>query len=160
MRTPPSDQANGIWQRHGSAILGMTFLVLIVTWGYWHIEIDDAYIFYTYARNIATGQGYVFNPGERILGTTSPRHPGGIANVCFGLETRQIDSSCQLKSILGLDIEASSKVRREDVVFATSHNSRRWRTPLESHAHDWHIDCLARGGTAVVPALRQSVDSS
>ncbi|KPL78696.1 hypothetical protein ADN00_05455 [Ornatilinea apprima] len=34
--------------------------------------IDDAYITFRYARNILAGQGFVFNPGERILGTTTP----------------------------------------------------------------------------------------
>ena len=34
--------------------------------------IDDAYITFRYARNILAGQGFVFNPGERVLGTTTP----------------------------------------------------------------------------------------
>lgn len=35
------------------------------------IRIDDAFIFYTYAKNIAEGAGYVFNNGEKINATTS-----------------------------------------------------------------------------------------
>lgn len=34
--------------------------------------IDDSYITYRYARNILAGDGIVFNPGERVLGTTTP----------------------------------------------------------------------------------------
>jgi len=34
--------------------------------------IDDAYITYRYAQNILGGNGFVFNPGERVLGTTTP----------------------------------------------------------------------------------------
>jgi hypothetical protein len=34
--------------------------------------IDDAYITYRYARNLLSGYGPVFNPGERVLGTTTP----------------------------------------------------------------------------------------
>src|SRR3990172_13278728 len=34
--------------------------------------IDDAYITFRYARNLLAGQGLVFNPGERVLGTTTP----------------------------------------------------------------------------------------
>lgn len=34
--------------------------------------IDDAYITYRYARNIAEGVGFVYNPGEHVLGTTTP----------------------------------------------------------------------------------------
>lgn len=47
--------------------------------------IDDAYITYRYARNIAEGVGFVYNPGEYVLGTTTPLYtlllalPGSIA---------------------------------------------------------------------------------
>lgn len=33
---------------------------------------DDAYITFRYVRNLVMGQGYVFNAGERVLGTTTP----------------------------------------------------------------------------------------
>src|SRR3954453_11205359 len=33
--------------------------------------IDDAYITYRYAYNLAAGHGLVFNPGERVEGSTS-----------------------------------------------------------------------------------------
>ena len=35
---------------------------------------DDAYITYRYGQNLATGKGLVFNPGERIMASTSPGH--------------------------------------------------------------------------------------
>jgi hypothetical protein len=34
--------------------------------------IDDAYITFRYARNLADGIGFVYNNGERVLGTTTP----------------------------------------------------------------------------------------
>ncbi|MGI9148898.1 MAG: hypothetical protein ACR2IK_20505 [Chloroflexota bacterium] len=34
--------------------------------------IDDAYITFRYARNLAEGVGLVYNPGEWVLGTTTP----------------------------------------------------------------------------------------
>jgi len=34
--------------------------------------VDDAYITFRYARNLASGRGFVYNPGERVLGTTTP----------------------------------------------------------------------------------------
>jgi hypothetical protein len=34
--------------------------------------VDDAYITYRYARNIVQGAGFVYNPGERVMGTTTP----------------------------------------------------------------------------------------
>ena len=33
---------------------------------------DDSYITYRYAQNLLHGQGLVFNPGERVLSTTTP----------------------------------------------------------------------------------------
>jgi hypothetical protein len=34
--------------------------------------VDDAYITFRYARNLIEGQGLVYNPGEAVLGTTTP----------------------------------------------------------------------------------------
>jgi len=34
--------------------------------------IDDAYITFRYAENLARSLGFVYNPGERVLGTTTP----------------------------------------------------------------------------------------
>lgn len=34
--------------------------------------VDDAYITFRYAHNLIMGQGLVYNPGERVLGTTTP----------------------------------------------------------------------------------------
>ncbi len=34
--------------------------------------VDDAYITFRYARNLTEGLGFVYNPGERVLGTTTP----------------------------------------------------------------------------------------
>jgi hypothetical protein len=34
--------------------------------------IDDAYITFRYARNIVNGEGFVYNPGDAVLGTTTP----------------------------------------------------------------------------------------
>ncbi len=33
--------------------------------------IDDAYITFRYARNILSAEGFVFNPGQRVMGTTT-----------------------------------------------------------------------------------------
>src|SRR5512141_1854778 len=34
--------------------------------------IDDSFITFRYARNLLAGQGFVYNPGERVQGTTTP----------------------------------------------------------------------------------------
>jgi hypothetical protein len=35
-------------------------------------SLDDFFITYRYAQNLAQGNGFVFNPGERVFGTTAP----------------------------------------------------------------------------------------
>ncbi|UCG52185.1 MAG: hypothetical protein JSW58_01115 [Candidatus Latescibacterota bacterium] len=45
---------------------GVLFLLLAVP--FWQWIPDDAYISFEYARNLATGDGLVFNPGERVEG--------------------------------------------------------------------------------------------
>ncbi len=56
----------------------LTFAALIVvliavgTIWYRNYSQDDVYITYRYSRSIATGQGFVFNTGENVLGTTTP----------------------------------------------------------------------------------------
>jgi len=39
---------------------------------YTGICLEDALITFRYARNLSAGAGFVFNPGERVLGTTTP----------------------------------------------------------------------------------------
>jgi hypothetical protein len=36
--------------------------------------IDDAFITFRYAQNLLAGEGLVYNPGERVLGTTTPMY--------------------------------------------------------------------------------------
>lgn len=36
------------------------------------VNVDDAYITFRYAQNISQGKGFVYNPGERIQGTSTP----------------------------------------------------------------------------------------
>jgi hypothetical protein len=50
----------------------ISIVTLFILYGYWNIQEDDSYIFYSYAQNLVKGNGYVFNPGERINATTSP----------------------------------------------------------------------------------------
>jgi hypothetical protein len=40
---------------------------------------DDAYITYRYARNIASGAGFVYNGGEAVLGTSTPLYALSLA---------------------------------------------------------------------------------
>ena len=53
-----------------AAALGALLLLLGVE-HYWlrDLKFDDAYIHFRYAENIARGEGFVYNPGERVLGS-------------------------------------------------------------------------------------------
>jgi hypothetical protein len=52
------------------ALISLTAVILRLIPG--QRIIDDAYITYRYARNIVEGIGFVYNPGEPVLGTTTP----------------------------------------------------------------------------------------
>ncbi len=43
-----------------------------VTALYGHFAVDDFFITYRYAQNLARGDGFAFNPGERVFGVTEP----------------------------------------------------------------------------------------
>lgn len=55
-----------------ATLLSVSAVLMAMSYCYWNIQQDDSYIFYSYARNLANGDGYVFNTGERINATTSP----------------------------------------------------------------------------------------
>ncbi|MFK7987283.1 MAG: hypothetical protein AB8I08_14760 [Sandaracinaceae bacterium] len=46
----------------------------LACWGFHDLRHDDAFITFRYGQNLAEGVGPVFNPGQRILGTTSGGH--------------------------------------------------------------------------------------
>ncbi len=50
----------------------IAILLLLFFTAYYYFRLDDSYIFYKYAKNIADGNGYVFNMGEKVNATTSP----------------------------------------------------------------------------------------
>jgi arabinofuranosyltransferase len=56
------------------AFLGIVVVATVVRLQYAlsNPTLDDAYITFRYIRNVARGVGFVFNPGERVLGTTTP----------------------------------------------------------------------------------------
>ena len=57
------------------ALLVLALLVLALWIGFriqTGLVLEDAWITYRYAENLASGTGFVFNPGERVLATTTP----------------------------------------------------------------------------------------
>ncbi|MCE7959156.1 MAG: hypothetical protein DYH06_14645, partial [Acidobacteria bacterium ACB2] len=47
----------------------------------WSMLLDDAMVSMRYARNLARGEGLVFNPGERVEGFSNPLWVGAMAVV-------------------------------------------------------------------------------
>lgn len=45
--------------------------------------IDDAYITFRYSQNLLRGEGLVYNPGEQVLGTTTPVYAALMAGVAL-----------------------------------------------------------------------------
>jgi hypothetical protein len=63
----------GVTPRFFAGVIGVAILgTIIFAWMFHGIRMDDAFITFRYAQNIAEGVGPVFNPGERVLGTTAP----------------------------------------------------------------------------------------
>jgi arabinofuranosyltransferase len=63
---------NSAWQ-HNVFVWGPVIIIVsALTAAFWNYTQDDVYITYTYSRHITEGQGFVFNPGEHVQGTTTP----------------------------------------------------------------------------------------
>jgi arabinofuranosyltransferase len=59
--------------RTGNILAIAAIAVALICGFLWRNDtIDDAYIVYQYAKNIAAGHGAVFNIGERVEGYSSP----------------------------------------------------------------------------------------
>ena len=56
------------------AALVIALITSALGWMMRGIVNDDAFITYRYAQNLLAGRGFVFNPGEAVLGTTAPLH--------------------------------------------------------------------------------------
>ena len=52
--------------------------------------VDDAYITFRYARNLAAGNGLVFNAGEMVLGTTTPLFTSLLAGLSLLFRTEDL----------------------------------------------------------------------
>lgn len=67
------------------SLFGMVLIVAlgIFLWSNTAYDIDDAPITYRYADNIVQGNGFVYNPGERVLGTSTPLYTLILASLGF-----------------------------------------------------------------------------
>ncbi|HEX9668193.1 MAG TPA: hypothetical protein VGC93_01805, partial [Thermoanaerobaculia bacterium] len=71
-RAPAPPPASRPPVRAGLAAVALVAALAVYATGCWLVwrqtPIDDAYISFRYARNLAAGEGLVFNPGERVEG--------------------------------------------------------------------------------------------
>ena len=90
--------------------------------------IDDSYITFRYARNLLTGEGFVYNPGERVLGTTTPLYtllmaglaalaggPGDFPALALGVNALADAATCLLLWQLGSAGSQRAGARRRRV---------------------------------------------
>lgn len=52
--------------------------------------VDDAYITFRYARNLVEDAGFVYNPGEHVLGTTTPLYTLLLAGLSLATGCRDL----------------------------------------------------------------------
>jgi arabinofuranosyltransferase len=64
-------------------LLSVAFLALLARLIPEPRTIDDAFITFRYSRNIVEGRGFVYNPGSRTLGTTTPLYTLLMATIGF-----------------------------------------------------------------------------
>jgi len=86
---------------------------LLSQWAY-----DDPFITYRYAHNLARGLGFVYNPGERILSTTTP-----LFAMLLGLLHSVSSDLPRLANIIGVVSLALGGLFLWDL-------SRTWNTPI------------------------------
>ncbi len=55
-------------------VVASAWAVLVARFVAWDLRFEDAMIVLRYARNLISGEGFVFNPGEKVLGVTTPLH--------------------------------------------------------------------------------------
>ena len=93
--------------------------------------VDDAYITFRYARNLVEGAGFVYNPGERVLGTTTPLYTLLMAGL--PLVTGSRDSPA-----LALAVNALFGALSVGLLYLLSHRFSGHRAPavlLSAHPH-------------------------
>lgn len=86
---------------------------------------DDAFITFRYVRNLISGHGYVFNPGEYIFGTTTPLYTLYLALI--GKSGLDFIIVGKLTNIVA---DAASAVLLFIVVFRASNRIVAWATAL------------------------------
>ena len=76
-RVLPKTPGAGPARLSASDLAAAAAFICLAGWAWWcyrHFQCDDAFIAYRYVNNLLHGRGWVYNPGERVNGATSPLH--------------------------------------------------------------------------------------
>lgn len=116
----PLSQPMARVERVGLAI-GLV-LAAVLMWPTRHYLTDDTFIHLQYARNLATGNGLVFNVGERVYGCTSPLWVTLLADAILlgmdGLQFARILGFASTLISVGLFLQLLRRTLRDPVLRA------------------------------------------
>jgi MFS family permease len=94
--------------------------------------VDDAYITFRYARNIVEGRGFVYNPGERVLGTTTPLYTVLLAGLALATGFRDFPA-------LALAINALAGAASVGLLYVLGRRFAGPRAPAAAAALLWAV---------------------
>ena len=120
-----------------AAIVGLAALVGFAVYqvhSFWSNGFDDAFITYRYADNLRAGNGLVFNPGERVEGTSTFLFTIMLSVVmAFGGRTPSVGAHLRCRIVLpagGRDPRARAAASAPDLDAGSCHSARRrWSLP-------------------------------
>ena len=114
--------------------------------GVWGYSLDDSWIYAVYARNLATGQGYSFNPGEHVAAATGPLYVFLLAGLyvlardvvlpakLLGVEDRALGMAVQAGGELTQEVDVAVPVQRPEVGALTTLERERERLEVQDRA--------------------------
>lgn len=94
--------------------------------------IDDAYITFRYARNLVEGAGFVYNPGEHVLGTTTPLYTLVLAGLALVIGSRDFPA-------LALVVNALTGAASVGLLYVLSKQVTGHRVPAAAAALLWAV---------------------
>lgn len=94
--------------------------------------VDDAYITFRYARNLVEGAGFVYNPGEHVLGTTTPLYTLLLAGLALTTGSRDFPA-------LALTINALAGGLSTGLLYALGKRFAEHRAPATAATLLWAV---------------------
>ena len=104
----PARRPRALWP----ILVGVVLLAIVARIAPQPRTVDDAFITFRYSRNIVEGRGFVYNPGSRTLGTTTPLYTLLMAGIgkatgsedypCFALVVNALADAITASLLVGL----------------------------------------------------------